>query len=182
VSDQDFNFTPPPRREAKKAFEPPPWEQDQFEELARRKEAEKGVHEIAVGTTDELTAQAEAPMDSRESPQNEKEILAASPASETDNKQEISTEDQRIDAMLLGLRNEEPRFGTQMWKVALAAAAVLAAVGVVIVIWGIFAVAATSRTGPLGSLGGSILVMFGFVFVGIGGWIAFRTLRQQGVL
>jgi hypothetical protein len=84
--------------------------------------------------------------------------------------------------MLLGLKNEEPPFGTQIWKFSLAAGAVLVLVGAVIVVWGGVALAASSRTGPLGSLGGGILVVFGLGFLGVGGWIAVRTLRQQGVL
>jgi hypothetical protein len=91
-------------------------------------------------------------------------------------------EDPRIEAMLLGLKNEEPPFGTQIWKFSLTAGAVLVLIGAVIVVWGGFAMAAASRTGPLGSLGGGILVVFGLGFLGVGGWIAVRTLRQQGVL
>jgi len=179
VSDKDFNFIPPSRREAKKAFEPPPWEQDQFEELARRKAAEASAAESTTGVEAELAAETEPTPGATGS--TEADAIAAAPMSEMET-QDSADEDPRIEAMLLGLKNEEPQFGTQVWKFALAAAAVLAAVGVVIAIWGIFAVAVSSRTGPLGSLGGSILVMFGFVFVGLGGWIAFRTLRQQGVL
>jgi hypothetical protein len=100
------------------------------------------------------------------------------PSSGTEN----SEEDSRIEAMLLGLKNEEPQFGTQIWKFSLAAGAVLVLIGAVIVVWGGLAVAASSRTGPLGSLGGGILVVFGLGFLVVGGWIAVRTLRQQGVL
>ncbi len=179
MGDKDFNFTPPSRREAKKAFEPPPWEQDQFEELARRKAAEKEAAEAPEG----LTA---APVGATEPPPPATAAVeavagAASPVGEIE-AHDGPDEDPRIEAMLLGLKNEEPQFGTQMWKFALAAAAVLAAVGAVILVWGVYAVATAARTGPLGSLGGSVLVMFGFVFAGIGGWIAFRTLRQRGVL
>jgi hypothetical protein len=179
VSDKDFNFTPPPRREAKKAFEPPPWEQDQFEELARRKAVEKDTAETAKGL--EAAPVVETEPHPPAAAAVEAEAGAADSASETE-VHEGPDEDPRIEAMLLGLKNEEPQFGTQMWKFALAAAAVLVAVGAVILVWGIYAVATATRTGPLGSLGGSILVMFGFVFACIGGWIAFRTLRQRGVL
>jgi hypothetical protein len=181
VSDQEFNFSQPPRREAKKAFEPPPWEQDQFEELARRKDAEKAVAEIAVSldgptqeaSTEESKAQGPAARDvcTMEGPQGGEAAVG-----------EAADEELRIETMMLGLRNEEPPFGTQLWKFAIAAGAVLVAVGIVIVIWGIFAVSVASRTGALGSLGGGVLVIFGLGFAGLGGWIALKTLRQQGVL
>ena len=80
------------------------------------------------------------------------------------------------------MRNEDPPFGEELWKVAVAAGAVLASVGAILVVWGVFAIATVRRTGATGSLGGGILVVFGLGFVGVGGWMAFRTLRQQGVL
>lgn len=182
MSDQDFNFNPPPRRDAKKAFEPPPWEQDQFEELARRKEAEKAAVEVSLGS-----ASGEAlPVEPHEGPP------LATPVGETAPLQTRGTQataaapgddpDPRIETMLMGLRSEEPPFGRQLWKVALAAAVVLALVGAVLTVWGLFALAAARRTGALGALGGGILISFGLGFVAVGGWMVFRTLRQQGVL
>jgi len=49
-------------------------------------------------------------------------------------------------------------------------------------IWGVFAMFATKRTGVVGSLGGGVLVVFGLIFFGVGAWMAFRALRQRGVL
>jgi hypothetical protein len=192
VSDQDFNFNPPPRREAKKAFEPPPWEQDQFEELARRQEADQEVvsetaeeeaitaalEEATVKASDEVTespAVAATPgLVEAEGPPARKAVWSGA-ALDPD-------EDPRVEAMLQVLMSEEPQFGKQLWKVSLAAGAVLVAVGLVMTVWGIFAISATSRAGALGSLGGGILLAFGLGFVGVGGWMAFRTLRQRGVL
>lgn len=181
MSDQDFNFSPPPRREAKKAFEPPPWEQDQFEELARRKEEEKSVAEIAVSLESPTQgAPSEEPV-AQDGPIGTAYEPAGSPRGET--APAVAEEEElRIETMMLGLRNEEPPFGTQLWKFAIAAGAVLVAVGIVIVVWGVFAISAASRTGALGSLGGGVLVIFGLGFAGLGGWIALKTLRQQGVL
>jgi hypothetical protein len=185
VSDQDFNFHPPERREAKKVFEPPPWEQDQFDELARRKEAEKTAAELEAGAASEELPAAEAP--EQGSPvaaplDQAAEPAPASTAVEPAHEAAIEVDDPRIEAMLVGLRREEPPFGTQMWKVALAAGAVLASVGAVLMVWGLFALAAARRAGATSALGGGILVVFGLGFIGVGGWMAYRTLRQQGVL
>jgi hypothetical protein len=180
VGDQGFNFSSPPRREAKKPFEPPPWEQDQFKELARRREGETPLGERAEGGSGPEGQQPEADSSATEGrtlaqePQREPVPEVRRPSSEE--------EDLRIEQMLLVLKNEEPPFGTQIWKYAMAAAAVLAAVGVLMLIWGVVAIVGASRSGAMGWLGGGILVAFGFGFVGVGGWIAFRTLRQQGVL
>ena len=181
MSDQDFNFNPTPRREVKRTFEPPPWEREQFEELARRKEAERIAAEAAAGTVIEPPAVAETPE------------IAEQPAPKTESGKEgqdvrtktvsaEAAEDARAEALLIGLRNEDPPFGEELWKVAVAAGAVLASVGAILVVWGVFAIATVRRTGATGSLGGGILVVFGLGFVGVGGWMAFRTLRQQGVL
>jgi hypothetical protein len=184
VSDQDLNFYPPERREAKKAFEPPPWEQDQFDELARRKEAERTAAEIVAGAANEDPASAstteEQPIEAP-SEESAKTALYTPPITPADADQGTE-EDPRIETMLIGLRHEEPPFGTQMWKVATAAGAVLALVGVVLTVWGLVAMGAARRAGAFGALGGGILVVFGLGFVGVGGWMAFRTLRQQGVL
>jgi len=91
-------------------------------------------------------------------------------------------EELRIEAMLLGLKDEEPDFGTELWKASVAAGAILVAVGAVLTVWGVFATAAARKTGVTGLLGGGILVVFGIGFAGVGGWMAFRILRQRGVL
>jgi len=170
VSDQGFNFTPPSRREAKKAFEPPPWEQEQFDELARRKQTETPVDEVLVEVAEDGKVTADTPAPEAPVPTGPK---TAGPQAE---------EDLRIEAMLLGLKDEEPEFGTELWKASLAAGAVLVAVGTVLAVWGVFATAAARKTGAIGLLGGGILVVFGVGFAGVGGWMAFRILRQRGVL
>jgi hypothetical protein len=183
VSDQDLNFYPPERREAKKAFEPPPWEQEQFNELARRKEAEKTAAAIAAGVTNEGPVAAgiseERPLDAPSGELARTEDSTPKAPVGTDSGSET---DPRVEAMLLGLRHEDPPFGKQLWKVAMAAGAVLALVGTVLTVWGVVAVSAARRTGALSALGGGVLVVFGLGFIGVGGWMAFRTLRQQGVL
>jgi len=181
VSDQDFNFNPPPRREAKKAFEPPPWEQDQFEELARLKEAQRTAAEMEVSSASASQEGTGAAVVTPAASGMVTSVPADAKALQVDDS--AGTEiDHRIETMLMGLRSEEPPFGEQVWKVSLASGAVLVGVGLVITLWGVFAMKATAGTGAIGSMGGGILVLFGLGFCGAGAWIAFRTLRQRGVL
>lgn len=190
MSDQDFNFNPPPRREAKKAFEPPPWERDQFDELNRRKQAEQETAAEQAEQADVTAALEEA---AAKAAGPDETVVPTAVIGEGNVEMSSDTlvagvadgggdEDERIDAMLLGLKSEEPPFGRQLWKVSIVAGMVLAATGLIMTVWGVFAIAATGRTGALGSLGGGILVAFGLGFSGVGVWMAFRTLRQRGVL
>lgn len=198
MSDQDFNFSPPPpRREAKKVFEPPPWEKEQFDELARRKEAERIAAEAlaAAATQQQVPAQPVQPAASPASPPPETQAVApqqvsAAPVAQPPTAErapgaeegEAVTEDPRIEAMMLGLRNEEPSFGEDVWKISVGAGAVLAAIGAVFVVWGIVALAATRGAGIAAPFGGVVLTAFGLVFAGIGVWMVLRTMRQRGVL
>jgi len=178
VSDQDFNFNPPPpRREAKKVFEPPPWEKEQFEELARRKEAERIAAEAlaAAAAQQQIPAQPVQPAASQEAyPQEAQPVAPQQAASAAPVAQppmveraqgagegEAAKEDPRIEAMMLGLRNEEPSFGEDVWKISVGAGAVLAAIGAVFVVWGIVALAATRGAGFAASFGGVVLTVFG---------------------
>ena len=177
MGDQDFNFNPAPRREAKKTFEPPPWEKAQFEELARRKEAERVAADQAAAEV--VLTQAAAQQAVGE------ETVAAAPATDPTPVVRESGEDKedpRIEAMLIDLKSEEPPFGPGIWRVSIVAGAILAAIGAVFVVWGIAALAATRRVGATASLGGMILGIFGLMFFSVGAWIVFRTLRQRGVL
>ncbi len=61
MGDQDFNFRPPTERREPKQFEPPPWERDAFDEMARTKaEQEAAEAEAAAAAEAELAREAEA--------------------------------------------------------------------------------------------------------------------------
>ena len=187
MSDQDFNFNPPPRREPKKPFEPPPWEQEQFEDLARRREQQRASQEPLM-TDAGIEAVAEEPIGpaSQEAPAVAPQPTGAGapgePPADTPKRKVPAEDDPRVEAMMAVLRSEEPAFGAEMWKGSVAAGFVLALVGVVLVVWGVFAASVAKRTGMLGLLGGGILVVFGLLFTGVGVWLVYRTLRQRGVL
>jgi len=183
-------MTDTPNRRTPKNFEPPPWERDQFEELAKRREEVRKEAELEAALG-ELQAQA-----AEEHPQQPvvpaPEAQAApagqgapdSPVSARENgaDQEGSGLDERLlDAMFVQLRAEEHEREGSLWKVGLVFSAVSALIGSVLVVWGIAAlVRAGSETA--GMIGGITLLMFGGLFVGVGAWMAARGLKERGVL
>jgi len=190
VSD-GFDFRPPPPRREARRFEPPPWEREQFERLAReRAEQEAAERELAAKLAADGAARepesaetsADAPAravaaeqvaDVPSAPASSAPPASAGPKPELDEK--------HVARLMLELRAEEPRLLTGAWMVGLGSGLVLALAGFVLAAWGGFALS-NSRLGQLGKLGGGILIVFGIGFVGTGGWLIFRALRQRGVL
>ena len=200
VSDQDFNFRPqPPRREAR-TFEPPPWEKDQFERLAKERSAQGAAERAAaevltegqdaasepaqeVGVveaptvavdTDAVGAEKSAP----EPGLSDSPLGSAAPSSRHSGGH---VDEAQLAAMLAGLRAEEPPAMAGAWVIALISAMVMGAVGLVLVIWGIVALTRTGL-GPAGTMAGMVLLAFGLIFLGACAWLGLRTLRQRGVL
>jgi hypothetical protein len=204
VSDQDFNFRPqPPRREAK-PFEPPPWEREQFDRLARERAEQEAAQKAAAvelaarmglaatdpqgdGTAAGQLAAVTGPRPAQvepapiEDPTPVTEAPVQTPAPEPVAKVGGQVDEAQLEVLLMGLRAEEAPALNDTWMVAIISAIVTGSVGVVLLVWGLVALAKPNM-GPTGVMGGTILVVFGLVFMGIGGWIAFRTLRQRGVL
>ena len=190
MSDQDFNFAPPPqKRDKPKPFEPPPWEKEQFDELERRKAAEKA----AEGSTEQATGAAavgEEPSTAGPAPEKQEERpLAREPETRGDTAQAETASagpkgepvsQPSIEAMLVQLKGEEPPVGKGIWKVSLAVSFVVVVIGLAVSTVGL--VALSRRLGQAGTLGGFVLLTFGISFIAIGIWVTFQTLRQQGVL
>ncbi len=126
MADDGFDFHPPERREAKR-FEPPPWEREAFEELERRRAEQKAAEQTAAA---ELEVAAPT-----------QKVEAAAPDQETPGaKVEVGPPegDPRLDEsevaeMLAGLSAEEPREYRSLWRVAMASAIVLGAIGAVLI-------------------------------------------------
>jgi hypothetical protein len=172
VSDQGFDFQQdPPRREVRH-FEPPPWEKELFEQHERERaeaEAERQRQEAA----DQAAEALGATLSADETPS------AALPEPKTEpTKGEI---DQReVELMLAGLRAEDPDPLARAWLVSVVAGVVLALIGLSVAVWGTVALA--RHPAGAGGFGGMVLVVFGLGFAGLGGWLVFKGLRQQGVL
>jgi len=66
--------------------------------------------------------------------------------------------------------------------VAIASAIVLGSIGGVLIIWAMAAMVGSQKSGATGAVGGLVLLVFGAGFVFGALWLAYRTLRQRGVL
>lgn len=90
-------------------------------------------------------------------------------------------DDAVVEQLLLGLKAEEPPTLGGVWAVAVWAGAVLGLVGIAIGAWGLM-VLLNPALGSRGKIGGMVLLVMSVTFVGIGAWMGYRALRQQGVL
>ena len=190
VGDHGFNFSQPPRRE-RKTFEPPPWEHEQYDELARKAgqteppsaedQAAEGAREESsktripshVATSDASEGAADAARDTAAGG------MVAVHETGTTSK---TLDDKKVAAMLIDLQVEEPPAMREVWKVAMVAATLVGVIGAVLVMWGVAALVTAKRTGQIGLFGGVVLLLFGAGFIGAALWLAERTLRQRGVL
>jgi len=158
------------RRDAR-SFEPPPWEQAQFEELAKLKTAEP---EVAVpdvpdvpGASDATDAvEAEGPV--VQPPPVDREVPAVDEAAMLE--------------MMSKLAADEPPVVQSIWQLAIVASTVLGSIGLMMVVFGAVGLARTARTGLTAVLGGSTLISFGIGMIALAVWMAVRTLKQRGVL
>ena len=166
MSDHDFNFAPPPPRRERKEFEPPPWEQHLFDQLA--KEQETGpVETETVGEAE--TAAEDDPSPGDDGAKAEKPQL----------------DEVQVAAMMFELRAEEVPAARMYARATLVAGALLLLVGIVMVIWSFVMIAVALRRPEQGRAGvyvGMMVLVFGAGFAGTGAWFVFKTLRQQGVL
>ena len=182
MSDQDFNFAPPPvKRDRPKPFAPPPWERDQYEQHERDKnDRPQPARETTAEHMDERVPEVVA-AEVRE------EAAAAAPVAEAPVARaqdgvagQARLDERAVAAMLTQLKLQEPDVSESTWKIALAMSFVLIVIGMAISIIGI--VATTTTRAAVGRFGGAVLLVFGFGFIGIGFWVTYRTLRQRGVL
>jgi membrane-bound ClpP family serine protease len=182
VSDQGFDFqTPPPRRQPRQ-FEPPPWEKDQFEALAReRAEQERAKREAAFAAA---AAAAEQEAREKEASGSEPDVVepdGRGSAPEEGLVARVELDERQVELMMMGLREEEPPALQAMWLVNLIAGSLVGLVGLALGAWGLAALL-NAKLGGAGKLGGMVMVVFGLAFIGIGGWLVYRALRQRGVL
>ena len=183
MSEGDLRFPPARRREPAK-FEPPPWEREQFEELAKSRVEQEPATAPAVGSP--LAAPAPSVAEQVLEAVQEAEDAESAGADSADVGEAQTArpgiDPKRLEVMLMGLRAEEPRPEEAYWKVTTIAGGVSALIGFVITTWAIVAFATLWKSGPQGMTLASVLLVFGLGFVGGGIWLVARTLRQQGVL
>lgn len=165
MSDQELNFRPPVQRRQPRRFEPPPWEKEAFE--AARETAEETGREQEHG---HVESEEQVRTQEQESKRSDEPAAAG------------GVEERVMLEMLADLAAQEPKADKAVHRVAYASALFLVLVGGVLIVWGMAALVSSSTTGMVGTLGGSVMLLFGAGFTGAAVWLAIRTLRQQGVL
>jgi hypothetical protein len=182
ASDGDMHFPPGQRRE-KPTFEPPPWEKDRFDDLAKqRQEAEAAqklleVEEPVEPSPEAAEALAEEPLGVAEQPEpeaDEEQAEAGEAKPELDPK--------HVELLMMGLRSEEPRAEDTYWKITTAAGVASALIGLLLTTGGLVAMATPKRPGAGPMLFVTLLMLFGIGFIVGGVWVVINALRQRGVL
>ncbi len=165
-----------PERKAAQRFEPPPWERDQFDELARRREEARVEAEIteAVAALADNGADITPTVVEEELPPDTADKAVVAGTGQLD---EIA-----LAAMMVQLRMEEPEKDDSLWKVGVAFSGLAAVIGSVLVVWGLAALFKAKDGGAVAMIGGFTLLVFGGLFVGVGMWMAVKSLKQRGVL
>jgi hypothetical protein len=171
VADDGFNFRSVERREAKR-FEPPPWEQDKFDELARQR-AEQEAQAAQAAEAARAAVEADATAAEEEAP---------GPAVADEPVAKPQLEDASVEQMLAELAAEEPNAASAYWKTNVIVGGALVVFGSVFLIWGLAALVGARGSGAIGALGGSVVLLFGAGFVFGGMYVVVKNLRQRGVL
>lgn len=171
-----------PDRRAPKAFEPPPWERAHFDELAKNKQAE----ESDARTTSEpggLPAEAASEAAGTTGPGNRPEESGGTgdvKGQGTDSSAKV--DDAALVEMMANLAAEEPPATQGLWQLGVIVAVGIGALGLMMLVIGAVGLSKTADSGPIGVLGGTILVGFGIGMIAIAVWMTVRTLKQRGVL
>jgi hypothetical protein len=146
----------------KRRFEPPPWEQEAFEALARKR-AEQ--HETELPATD-----GPAPKDPPLEPEPQAEAAKAA----------AKLDEDAVQAMLLQLRAQEASSSGGARRVGQIAAAITAVIGFGMVVVGLVALPAT-KGNTAGVIGSTAMSVFGLGFVGMAVWVWVSALRSKGI-
>jgi hypothetical protein len=171
------------RQPGKRTFEPPPWEREQFEELARRRqERERREREEAAAeaTAATMAAASAALAGVAASPAQPAETEA--PGSDADRPAPEAGQDERLDesqvqAMLVQLSGEDPQPLQPIRRASKVVALVVGAVGLgTMVTSGILGVRA-SAAGPIGVVSAGTGIVLGAGIAGIAAWLWLRALR-----
>ncbi len=182
ASDGDIHF-PPGQRRDKPTFEPPPWEQDRFEELARQKrEAELAAAQAEPNAPAVETEAAAVPLAPLVSELVEVVYAEADEERAAGEGEKPELDPKHVEVLMMGLRSEEPRPEEAYWKISMAAGITSALIGLVVTTWGVVAFATPKQGGAGSLLLVTMLLFFGLGFMAGGVWVVFRSLRQRGVL
>jgi hypothetical protein len=168
-------------RRERKTFEPPPWERDQFEELARLKAGEQERQAAEEAACRESVA-AEARADENAAQPSGETKVAGGPPEGTasvpaEKPKPAVVEDAKLQAMLLELSGEEHSAVQEVRRAGVVAAGALATAGSVIL--GLGAVLLI-RGGDQGFAGAGMIAAVGMFVIGFAVWLGYRAGRGQG--
>lgn len=168
----------PEDRQGKAGWEPPPWEADAFEQMRRRRDEERADAEIAAAVADLGREESPAAMPEPVQPDGPAPSAEAEPGVEA----KATLAEARAEALLVGLRAEEPKaVSSAAWIAGALSAGVLVVLGLVLLVWGFVAFGRTGNV-PAGAIGSTIVIAFGGSAIALGAWLAHRTLKSKGVL
>lgn len=159
-------------------FEPPPWEKEAFEALARRREEEAEAARIAAEAlagavvspaVEVVTVAAAVPAETAVSESSDEGVAASA----------VVLEERHVQAMLMQLRHEEPRFGKNAQAIGLVAVGFTAVIGLAMLVGGLL-VASSSNGKATALAGGAVICIFGLSFLGMSVWVWSSMSRVKG--
>jgi hypothetical protein len=165
-----------------RSFEPPPWEREQFEELARQRAEREAIEAEAQRARDEADLRAaeakarqtrDAPVSVAGAEGVQDAVSAAAPHGD---QPPVAAE---ADVMLIGLAAEEPDPLRYVWLVWLAVAGLFALLGVGTLVLGAVGVA-RAQGSSVATAWSFVLVVAGLASLGGAVWLTVRALGERG--
>jgi len=158
-------------------FEPPPWEREAFEALARKKAEEQAALDLLAVLNPSAKEPAELQAEATAGVDGPAITPTATPATAA------AVDERQVQAMLLELSREETTDTGHIRLVARIAAVITAAVGIGMLAGGLATLGnsqdAAKRTLATTMASGALSV-FGLCFIAIGVWVWIRSNRVKG--
>jgi hypothetical protein len=176
-------------------FEPPPWERDAFEALARKKAEEQdalnilALTQVASGAPDTsiadvLIAEAMAAKSGGASPANAVAVAGGADVSVGTRPAVAVVDEHRVKAMLMELSKEEKADTGHIQLIARIASVITAAVGAGMLVGGLMTLAGSSQDAAkrtiTTTMASGALSVFGLCFMAIAAWVWVRSNHVKG--
>ncbi len=154
-----------PGQRERQSFEPPPWEKDAFERLARERATREPIPEAVFPQT-AAPGLAIGPEGSAESEHAERTPNApGGPDAETGEPGGLS--EAQLETMLLALRTEEPEARREYTGAVNVGAGFLVVVGLILTIWAAVLLASVgAQAGWLGATTSALMMVWGLMMIG----------------
>lgn len=160
------------KKVAPRAFEPPPWEREAFEALARKRAEEQAALE-ALAAAERAASGSEAGATGADAPAGD------APAAEPAQPAAPAVDDRQVQVMLMELGREETTPTRSVQLIARIAAVITGLIGAGMLAGGIFALQKAGGS-TVGVMGSGALSVFGMCFFGMAAWVWVRSNRVRG--